>query len=142
MTLGALEPKFLMKFCAMNGIDVDMSVLLPGHHQIEMKQRFAEVIAGKTRTEWEAFNAEHDVCLEPALRPDELLGDEQIKARGLFFEGKTGGETVRYYRTPVTPRELEPTPAPTQGEHTDAIFREAGLSDAEIAELRAEGTIR
>lgn len=142
MTLGALEPKFLMKFCAMNGIEVDMSAVLPGPHQAEIKRRFAQVVATKTRAEWEAFNAEHDTCLEPALRPDELLGDAQIAARGLFFEGKAGAETVRYYRTPVTPKGLDPTPAPGQGEHTDAIFREAGFDDAELEELKAAGVIR
>jgi len=142
MTLGALEPKFLMKFCALSGVEADMSVLLPGPHQAELKHRFAEVIASKTRAEWEAFNAEHDCCLEPALRPDELANDAQVVARGLFFEGKAGGETVRYYRTPVTPKDLDPTPAPSQGEHTDAVFRDAGFSEAELAELRADGVIR
>lgn len=142
MTLGALEPKFLMKFCAAAGLEMDMSVLLPGPHQAELKRRFAEAFASKTRAEWEAFNREHDVCLEPALRPDELASDPQIVARGLFFEGEASGESVRYYRTPVTPEGLEPTPAPRQGEHTHAIFREAGFSDAELAELKSAGTIR
>ena len=142
VTLGALEPKFLMKFCAHAGIEVDLSVLLPGPHQAELKARFSRAIAGKTRAEWEAFNAEHDVCLEPALRPDEVLSDPQVVARGLFFEGPAGPSAVRYYRTPVTPADIQPSPAPSQGEHTHAIFREAGLSDAEIAALIAEGTLR
>lgn len=142
MTLGALEPKFLMKFCAMNGIDADMSAILPGAHQAELKRRFGEVIGSRTRAEWEAFNAQHDICLEPALRPDELLNDPQVVARGVFFEGQVGPDSVRYYRTPVTPKSLEPTPAPKQGEHTDAIFLEAGLTEAEIADLKADGTLR
>ena len=71
-----------------------------------------------------------------------LLNDPQIVARGVFFERQVGGDSVRYYRTPVTPKTLEPTPAPAQGEHTDAIFLEAGLTEAEIAELKAEGTLR
>jgi formyl-CoA transferase len=34
------------------------------------------------------------------------------------------------------------SPAPGLGEHTDAVLREAlGLGDAELAALRAEGTI-
>ncbi|MCC6899041.1 MAG: CoA transferase [Polyangiaceae bacterium] len=142
MTLGSLEPKFLMKFCAVAGIEIDMSALLPGPHQAEVKARFARAIAAKTRADWEAFNAEHDVCLEPALRPDELLADPQVVARGLFFEGKSGASTVRYYRTPVTPADVAPTPAPNAGEHTHAIFREAGFDDEEIAALVAEGTLR
>ena len=33
-------------------------------------------------------------------------------------------------------------PAPLMGEHTDEILRGAGLSDAEISDLRAAGTVR
>lgn len=138
ITLGSLEPKFLGKFCSQAGLELDLGALLPGSHQIELKRRFAEVIAEKTRREWEDFNAREDCCIEPVLRPSELLEDPQIKARGLFFES---GE-VRYYRTPVTPRDLEPTPAPTAGQHTDAVFSEAGFSADEIATLHRDGVIR
>jgi len=142
VTLGALEPKFLTRFCSENGLELDLSALLPGSHQVELKKKFAEVIAQKTRSEWEAFNAKHDCCIEPVLRPDEIAQDPQLVARGAFFSGKSAGEEVRYFRTPVTPRELQPTPAPTQGQQTDAVLREAGLSERELDELRASGAIR
>jgi alpha-methylacyl-CoA racemase len=142
VTLGALEPKFLTKFCSANGIELDMSVLLPGPHQSALKQRFAEVFASKTRSEWEAFNEVADCCVEPVLRPDELDTDPQIAARGLFFSGRVGSETVRYYRTPVTAPDLEPSPAPTQGEHTEAVLSDAGFSADEIAKLRSDGVVR
>lgn len=138
ITLGALEPKFLGKFCSQAGLELDLGALLPGPHQVELKRRFAEVIASKTRAEWEDFNAREDCCIEPVLAPSELVDDPQIRARGLFFE--SGG--VRYYRTPVTPADLEPTPAPTAGEHTDAVFAEAGFSADEIAALRRDGVVR
>jgi crotonobetainyl-CoA:carnitine CoA-transferase CaiB-like acyl-CoA transferase len=32
--------------------------------------------------------------------------------------------------------------APAYGEHTDEILKEAGLSDAEVATLRAERVVR
>jgi crotonobetainyl-CoA:carnitine CoA-transferase CaiB-like acyl-CoA transferase len=142
VTLGSLEPKFLMKFCGATGIEVDMSALLPGPHQVALKQRFADVFAARTRAEWEAFNAEHDCCLEPVLRPDELRADPQLTARGVFFDAPVGDQTVGCYRTPVTPRDAPPRPAPTCGEHTDAILDEAGFSPEEIAELRANGAAR
>jgi crotonobetainyl-CoA:carnitine CoA-transferase CaiB-like acyl-CoA transferase len=140
MALGALEPKFLMKFCSLTGLDIDLSALLPGPHQQELKRRFAEVIASRTRQEWEAFNAEHDVCLEPALRPEELRDDAQIQARHLFFDGPGGRPS--YYRTPVTPADLAPSPAPTPGQHTREILADAGLSEVEIDELSTAGVIR
>jgi crotonobetainyl-CoA:carnitine CoA-transferase CaiB-like acyl-CoA transferase len=142
MALGALEPKFFMNFCRAVGIDADSMLVVPGAHQDELKRRFAEVFAAKTRAEWEAFSRVYDVCLEPVLRPDELMADPQLAARGSFFELETAEGPVGQYRTPVTPRGLEPRPAPRQGEHTDAVLRDAGFNDREILELRASGAIR
>ncbi len=141
VALGALEPKFLAKFCAGAGIEGAESALVPGPHQVELKRAFAEVFASKTRAEWEAFGAAHDCCLEPVLRPDELLADPQIAARKLFFEAVVEGERVGYYRTPVTAAESETPPAPGPGEHTFEILREAGFSAAEIDELEQAGVI-
>ncbi len=142
MSLGSLEPKFLMKFCQGAGIETDLSALLPGPHQAALKQRFAEVFASKTRAEWEAFNEQHDCCLEPVLRPDELRNDPHLTARGVFFDVDTGDGKVGQFRTPVTPRDLEARPAPTPGEHTDAILAECGFSADEIAALKSDGAAR
>jgi len=45
-------------------------------------------------------------------------------------------------RLPVTPRDAAHAPPPRQGEHTDAILREGGLTAERIASLRAEGAAR
>src|SRR6266540_1004296 len=91
MALGALEPKFLMRFCAAAGVEGGETALIPGSHQDRLKRTFAEVFASKTRAEWEAFGSEHDCCLEPVLHPGELLADPQVRARGLFFTGDVKG---------------------------------------------------
>jgi crotonobetainyl-CoA:carnitine CoA-transferase CaiB-like acyl-CoA transferase len=142
VALGALEPKFLERFAAAAGIEGAESALVPGPHQAELRRAFARVFASKTRSEWEAFGAAHDCCLEPVLSPGELLDDPQIVARGLFFERDVNGERVRYYRTPVTARDAIATPAPAQGEHTNDILREAGFADEEIADLHRAGVVR
>jgi alpha-methylacyl-CoA racemase len=142
MTLAALEPKFLDAFCKAAGIEGAESALVPGPHQTELKRRFAQVFASRTRAEWEAFSVEHDCCLEPVLRPEELLADRQIVDRGLFFDGVVEGDRVGYYRTPVTPHDASAQPAPHHGQHTDEVLREAHFSDAEIDELRSKGAIR
>jgi len=45
-------------------------------------------------------------------------------------------------RTPLTSPDRVHAPPPRQGEHTDAILRDAGLGDDEIAKLRAAGAVR
>jgi alpha-methylacyl-CoA racemase len=142
VTLGALEPKFWMAFCTGAGLDVDTSALLPGPHQAALKEKLRGVFASKTRAEWQAFGREHDCCLEPVLEPGELRDDEHLRARGMFFEMDSPWGRIAQLRTPLAPRGATVAPPPKQGEHTDAILREAGLDDAAIAAMRAEGAAR
>jgi crotonobetainyl-CoA:carnitine CoA-transferase CaiB-like acyl-CoA transferase len=142
VSLVALEPKFWNAFCRGAPFEADMSAVFPGPHQAELKQKLAAIFASRTRAEWEAFAKEHDCCLEPVLRPEELMRDPQHVARGMFFEMDSPWGKLAQMRTPLTPRDAEHTPPPKQGEHTDAILREAGYGDAEIAAMRAEGAAR
>jgi alpha-methylacyl-CoA racemase len=137
VSLGALEPKFLQAFCVGAGIDFDPMAIIPGAHQAEIKQRYAAIFASKTRAEWQAFGERHDCCLESVLRPDELLADPQLAARGVFVESDSEGAAFHQYRTPVTPGDLVPLPAPKSGEHTGQVLEEAGFSIDEIEALRA-----
>ena len=141
VTLGALEPKFLQRFCNGAGIEFDPMALVPGAHQTELKRLYSDVFATKTRAEWQAFGEVHDCCLESVLRPDELLADPQLAARSVFLESESGGAAFHQYRTPITPRDLVPASAPKSGEHTDAVLGDGGFSLAEIADLRTRGVV-
>ncbi|HMJ10248.1 MAG TPA: CaiB/BaiF CoA-transferase family protein [Polyangiaceae bacterium] len=142
VTFGALEPKFMMAFCQGVGFDADMSLLYPGAHQEELKRKFSQIFASKTRAEWQAFNERHDCCIEPVLRPEELYGDEQLAARRVFAEYDTGEGRVGQFRTPVTPLYWQPGPAPKAGEHSRQILDEAGFEAEEITALETAGVIR
>jgi len=142
VTLGALEPKFWAAFCAGVGLEADPSAHFPGPHQAALRDKLRAVFASRTRAQWEAFGREHDCCLEPVLDPQETLGDEHLRARGAFFELESPWGAITQLRTPVTPRGATHAPPPRQGEHTEAILREAGIDDATIAGLRAEGAAR
>jgi alpha-methylacyl-CoA racemase len=142
VTLGALEPKFWQAFCAGAGLEPDMSALLPGPHQAALKETLRALFASRTRAEWEAFARENDCCLEPVLEPDELRTDPQLRARGAFFAIDSPWGAIEQLKTPLTPAGAVHAPPPRQGEHTDAILREAGLDDATIAAMRAEGSAR
>jgi crotonobetainyl-CoA:carnitine CoA-transferase CaiB-like acyl-CoA transferase len=136
VSLGALEPKFWSSFCKGTGLEESPMAQFPGPHQAEWKAKVAAIIGARTRDEWVAFNEAHDCCLEPILTPDETFEDPQHVARGVWVERPTqDGGKVRMARTPVAP--AAEGVAPRQGEHTDAILREHGFSDDEIAALRA-----
>ena len=142
VTLAALEPKFWSAFCAGAGIETDMTALLPGPHQDGWRQRLRDLFATRSRDEWAAFGARHDCCVEPVLRPDELRADPHLAARQLFFDLAVGDQRVAHFRTPISPLDLAPTPAPPPGQHTDAILAEAGLEPGQIAALRGAGVVR
>jgi len=141
MALGALEPKFWLAFATGVGLPADMSGIVPGPHQPELKKQVAELFATRTRAEWEAFAAERDCCLEPVLEPEELQGDAQHRARGMFFDADSPWGKLRQLKLPVADASAR-MPPPQQGEHTEAILREAGYDDAGITKLRAAGAIR
>jgi crotonobetainyl-CoA:carnitine CoA-transferase CaiB-like acyl-CoA transferase len=141
VALGALEPKFWKSFCEGVGIDFDMTAMMPGPHQREWKSKLAAIFASKTRDEWTAFGAQRDCCLEPVLGPSELQNDEHLRARNVIVKQLTPwGESVQL-RLPVGDPS-QSAPAPAMGQHTDAVLRERGFSDAEIAELRAANVVR
>jgi crotonobetainyl-CoA:carnitine CoA-transferase CaiB-like acyl-CoA transferase len=141
VALGALEPKFWMAFAAAVGLPDDASGMVPGPHQRELKEQVKAIFASRTRDEWEAFSREHDVCLEPVLDPSELMKDPQHAARQVFMDVDSPWGILRQLRLPVTPKGAAPASPPTVGQHTDEILRAAGLGDAEIGALRAEGAV-
>ncbi|WP_437638931.1 CaiB/BaiF CoA transferase family protein [Sorangium sp. So ce854] len=142
MALAALEPKFWRSFCEGAGLDPDLTALVPGPHQIELKRALAAVFRGRTRAEWEAFAAERDCCLEPVLDPRSAAADPHLASRELLFEIASPRGRIPQLRTPVTPRGVAFAPAPVAGEHTRAVLRDAGFSDADVDALIRAGAAR
>jgi crotonobetainyl-CoA:carnitine CoA-transferase CaiB-like acyl-CoA transferase len=96
------------------------------------------VFAERTRAEWEAFNDEHDCCLEPVLGLDEALASELVRARGMVIGDRLLGTPVKLSRTPAEAG----TDGSALGADTDAVLSEAGYRADEIAALRDDGAIR
>ena len=142
ITLAALEPKFWMSFCAGVGLETGMEALIPGSHQLALRARVTEIFATKTRQEWIAFGEERDCCLEAVLAPDELTRDPHLTARGLFFNLPSERGDIPQIRLPVTPKDTTFSPPPRSGEHTRAIFADAGMTADEIDALLKSGAAR
>jgi crotonobetainyl-CoA:carnitine CoA-transferase CaiB-like acyl-CoA transferase len=70
---------------------------------------------------------------------EQVIANEMIVPLDHPVVGRTRilGVPVRLSETPP----VQPTPAPTLGEHTDAILGELGYSQERIAELRAAEVI-
>ena len=75
----------------------------------------------------------------------EALADPQLAAREMIvpLEHATAG-AIRVLGTPLKLSETRAsvrTPPPALGQHTDAVLREIGLSESDIASLRAQKAI-
>ena len=145
VAFGALEPKFWRAWCAGTGRE-DLAerqfepVGSDTHREVEA------IFAARTRSDWEAFNDEHDCCLEPVLGLGEALESELVGARGMVVEvEQPGAGTVRLLGTPVklsrTPADPARAGGPALGADTDAVLAEAGYGPQEIAELRESGAV-
>lgn len=100
-----------------------------------------EITRERTTAEWMQVCEKADIPASPMYSLDELPEHPHLKAVGMFktMEHPTEG-TIRYTAPPVlfsdTPASVR-TGAPSIGQHTDEILREAGYGDADIAALRA-----
>ncbi|WP_411710985.1 CaiB/BaiF CoA transferase family protein [Micromonospora musae] len=113
LAVGALEPAFYAAL--LTGLDLADDPDLPAQYDPagwgELRRRFAERIAGRTRDEWAAVFADLDACVAPVLAPGEAHRHPHNAARGTFVA--VGREiqpapAPRFDRTPAPP----PTPAP------------------------------
>jgi alpha-methylacyl-CoA racemase len=131
VTFGALEPKFWRAWCdGVGRADLAERQFEPVgsdvHHEVEA------VFAVRTRAQWQAFNDEHDCCVEPVLALDEALeraGDMVVDSGS----ERLLGTPVRLSRTPADPRRAA---GPPRGADTDAVLVESGFGAEEIEALR------
>lgn len=141
VSVGALEPKFWLAFCAAIGRKGDIGeVALPLDKQDALRDEIQAILVEKTRDEWAAIFAEHDCCAEPVLEVAELAEHPLHRDRGVFFRlpstgsGQAGVEGPAQVKTPVGAAHAT-RKAPALGEHTAEVLAEYGFSASEIAAL-------
>ena len=100
-------------------------------------------LATRPTQEWLARLVASDVPCAPVLRRDDVVTDPQVVYNGLIETiDQPGLGPVRQSRPAArfdgTPAAIQ-GPAPSIGQHTEAILAELGLAPAEIAALVASG---
>lgn len=142
LTVGALEPKFWRRFCAVTGLGDEAET---DHHdpavQDGLRSAIAEALATRDRDDWlRAFDGE-DACVAPVLGLGEALEQPQVRERDALEPLATGGAAPAGPLRVARHEGRLPAAAPEHGEHTAALLRRAGLSDDEIAALAADGVV-
>jgi formyl-CoA transferase len=104
-----------------------------------------EIIGTQPRAHWMNVLEANDVPFAPVNDLADVLDDPQVRHLHTFYRQHhpTEGEITAIHRPVLIDgvREEHALPAPTLGEHTDAVLAELGYDENKIAELRAASVI-
>jgi alpha-methylacyl-CoA racemase len=141
ISIGSIEPQFYVELLRLTGLDQED---LP--HQMDREQwpalteRMAGVFKQKTRDEWCELMEGTDVCFAPVLTLDEARSHPHNVARGTFVEVAGVVQPAPSPRFSRTPGEISRPPSAPAAD-TDEALTDWGLSEAEVAKLRAAGAV-
>jgi formyl-CoA transferase len=101
-------------------------------------------LALKDWAAWRPILARHGLIFSEIQTARDLPDDPQIAANGIFVD--TGDPQLpRTVANPINASfaaKRQGGPAPELGQHSDEVLRWAGVSEAEIAKLRAGGAVK
>jgi len=143
----ASEQEFWRNFCT--GVDrMELFERWPGakyadhaRGNTELRAILRDIFATRTSAEWLEFGLEHNTPIAPSNTPKTLLADPQFQDRLPMIPAARLGADMLPTPLKFIGEELPvPTKAPTVGEHTEVVLRDAlGWTDAQIADARANG---
>lgn len=106
--------------------------------------RVAQVMATRTTDEWMALLRRAEIPATPIATLTDLLDDPHLAQTGFWDERETEMGAMRFPGIPTrfsaTPGAIG-DPGPALGGDSEAVMREAGFAEAEIAALQASGAI-
>ena len=146
-SVGGLEPQFFAQFCQAIGRPelTNQGIIMVPEVVSALKVEISAEMKKKTWAEWTAIFAALDSCTEPVLSFSEACEHPHVVARELLVDvPKPDGSRQRQLASPIrfsrTPPRYDFNGAEL-GAHTDAVLKEVGYSEAEVAGLRQKGAV-
>lgn len=141
VSVGAIEPQFYGAFLQALGLaDEELPHAFDMRQWPALKARVEAIFRTRTRQQWcEAFSG-LDACFAPVLSMGEVKDHPHVRARGTIVEQDGRWQPApapRFSRT----QPAMPATASVAGADTEAVLREFGFSDSEIAGCIAAGAI-
>lgn len=100
-----------------------------------------EIFLQRNAEHWMDLLASKGFVVALVAQASEALHDQQMRENGVIVPMSGGGYTVSSPLWIAGVEKAVATPAPKLGEHGEAILREHGITEEQIAELRAQGVI-
>lgn len=147
LAVGALEPQFWTELCrCLDRPDLADDGFAQGERRDEVIAELTLLFKQRTRAEWMEHFGDADVCVAPVNDLSEAFEDPQVRHREMVFGSEVPGVGPwQHIGNPLkmsgAPGRVDRLPPPGLGEHTDQVLGEAGLTDAEIEDLRNEQVV-
>ena len=145
ISVGSIEPHFLEALCDALQLEVtDLPIFGqdPGA-EVRLRELIRQKIGVMSFAECRALFAGLDACVEPVLDVAEAATQPLIEERDMVVDVPTpDGDRQRQMGAPIKFSATKPDYrhiGVAVGEHTEAVLRELGKSDEEIARLAEEG---
>lgn len=114
-------------------------------HRARIVADIQEILLTRSRAEWLALFRDARIPAGPIYRIDEVVQDEHLLERGLFYRIERDGHSVPQVSLGIRIDDAPAgafSPPPRLGEHTeDVLARHAGCDASALAALRAAGAI-
>jgi alpha-methylacyl-CoA racemase len=144
VVLGAVEPWVWERFCTFVERPDLQTIGEDGESRETVREELARIFATRTRDEWVAKSAEHDLALTAVLTLTDLMTDPHIQHRGLLMdvEHPTLGN-VKQVATPITVdgQVSQAHSFAVPGGDTAAVLSSLRVSDAERTSLLESGAV-
>jgi alpha-methylacyl-CoA racemase len=140
VAVGAIEPHFYANLVKVMGIQGDLQDQNDRAVWPQMRERFANAFASRTRDEWVTAAAGRDACLAPVLTIDEAPEHPQMQARDVYtmFDSlRHPSPAPRFSRTPSELRR----PTSAQGQDSRQALADWGVPPDQLAALEAAGAM-
>ncbi|CAB4761291.1 MAG: CoA transferase [Actinobacteria bacterium] len=143
VSFGSIEPQFYAEMLQKLGLenDPEFARQMDKSAWPNLKKRMREIIAGRTREEWNAIFEMSDVCYAPVLTMSEAAQHPHNVARNAFLniDGLTQPSPApRFSRTvPATP-----TPGAHPGQNTREVLTAWGIPAGEVDALIDKGAVK
>ncbi len=114
-------------------------------NRVEIVQRIAAILVGRSRDEWLALFARNRIPAGPLNRVDEVVQDPDLLETKFFYQSDSAYGLIPQIGLGIAidgNQDIHRKPPPALGEDTDTVLREwLGKADADIEALKKSGII-
>lgn len=145
MSVGSLEPQFLMQFCQALGL---MDVIGKAGSQKKeditlFKQAVSEQIASQPFEYWCDTFAKLDCCVEPVLTFAEACEQPHAQQRGWVRQVNTeSGEQLQQLANPIFKSDEVVKAGSVIGSHTRSVLLDLGFTESDIESLKEKKVVK